>query len=181
MKIKKGKKYITVHFPYLLHILLFLCYTIFLLQMTIFRFPLPFFSSLSVVYSKEARCFYANFIPCHTFIRFIREIFVDRSHYSTAILNLVGNCIIFVPLGYFIPTLWKRLQKWYWIFLLSFLLTILMECTQFWTGLGIFDVDDMIENIIGALLGYAVYAKWFAHKAPHSTLSYLSTSIKKRG
>ena len=72
-------------------------------------------------------------------------------------MNLIGNVIGFMPFGFILPLVSNRFRKWYMVLLCGFLLTLLVESVQLITGIGIFDVDDMILNTMGALLGYLVY------------------------
>ena len=75
-----------------------------------------------------------------------------------AFINLAGNVLMFVPLGIFLPVIWKRLRNFWRFLLLSTVLILLIEVTQYVTGLGSCDVDDFILNLPGMLLG------WYGHK-----------------
>lgn len=66
-------------------------------------------------------------------------------------LNILGNILLFMPLGLLIPLLWKRCGTM--IVPLGFALSVLIEATQFYTG-RIADVDDVILNTFGAFAGY---------------------------
>ncbi len=75
---------------------------------------------------------------------------------SNAVANLLGNVALFVPLGLFLP--WQSSYlRCFWRFLLIVGLVILdVELAQAATGLGTFDVDDLLLNLLGAALGYVV-------------------------
>ena len=62
-----------------------------------------------------------------------------------------------MPFGFMLPLISDHFRKWYRVFLCGFLLTLLVESVQLISGIGIFDVDDMILNTLGALLGYFAY------------------------
>jgi len=71
-----------------------------------------------------------------------------------AFINLVGNVIMFIPLGFFLPYIWKK-QRAVLITLLSVaVLIVAVEALQFFSLLGSCDIDDLILNLTGALLGY---------------------------
>ena len=72
-------------------------------------------------------------------------------------LNLIGNVIGFMPFGFMLPMISNHFRKWYRVLLYGFFLTLLVESVQLFSGIGIFDVDDIILNTLGALLGYFVY------------------------
>lgn len=79
---------------------------------------------------------------------------VSRSH---AIINLAGNVVMFVPLGFFLPLVASSCRKYrnHSLWVLAILLAI--ELLQLFTLLGSFDVDDFILNLAGAAIGYGFY------------------------
>ena len=77
------------------------------------------------------------------------------------LLNVVGNIVVFMPLGAFLPKLFIRCRKLLTVALLSLELSFVIEVTQLVTRVGSFDVDDLLLNTIGGILGYLIY-KLFA-------------------
>lgn len=74
-----------------------------------------------------------------------------------AVVNLVGNVVMFVPLGYFLGALFKPF-RWFWRLLLwSALLICVIELLQMVTLLGSCDIDDLILNLPGIVLGWCVW------------------------
>src|SRR5215470_17709783 len=71
--------------------------------------------------------------------------------------NIGGNIVGFVPLGILLPALFSSLRSIWRVALTSFCISLLFETTQLLTGLGSFDVDDIILNTFGGILGYIVY------------------------
>lgn len=73
------------------------------------------------------------------------------------LLNLAGNLLVFFPVGFLIP-IW-RLEKTGVIRILiyAFLMSLGIETLQLVSKVGVFDVDDLLLNTLGALLGYVVY------------------------
>lgn len=75
------------------------------------------------------------------------------SQYRVLTINLIGNIVMFMPfggLGLVFPSLlnYKKLM-------LHFLAGIfVVESLQYFTRLGVFDIDDIIFNSIGVTLGY---------------------------
>jgi glycopeptide antibiotics resistance protein len=82
-----------------------------------------------------------------------------RSYMSTTsvMLNLVGNVVAFMPFGMLIR--WARNKKTGVLtaFVYSMLFSCIIEVAQLVTKLGVFDVDDIIMNTIGGMIGYLVY------------------------
>lgn len=71
--------------------------------------------------------------------------------------NLFGNVIAFVPFGMFLPYLWKKAKKLLPTIFAGFLLSLFVELTQLVSHRGSFDVDDLLLNTIGAVIGYWIY------------------------
>lgn len=69
-------------------------------------------------------------------------------------LNLVGNVLIFVPAGFFIPILWKKKKGVVFTTCITFEMSLLVEVLQLIFRVGSFDVDDLILNTLGGILGY---------------------------
>ena len=74
-----------------------------------------------------------------------------------SIVNLGGNIFLFIPVGYFLPRLWPFLRNFF-LFLLTCLLAVtLVELLQLVTLLGCLDIDDLILNLFGMVLGYLFF------------------------
>lgn len=81
----------------------------------------------------------------------------SRGMVTHAIVNLVGNVIMFVPLGFWAPILWKRTEKFRWHFLAMTLTILVVELVQLFTLLGTCDVDDLLLNLVGTTLGFMLW------------------------
>ena len=71
-------------------------------------------------------------------------------------LDYLKNVALFVPLGFLLPYTSKRMERFGLVMIVSFLLIIAVELTQYWTKTGFFDVDDVISNLLGVACGYGV-------------------------
>jgi glycopeptide antibiotics resistance protein len=71
------------------------------------------------------------------------------------IRNIVGNILMFIPFGFF-TSYYLKLDKKRYIFYLALIVSIVIELIQLKIGRA-FDVDDIILNMVGSLLGYFVY------------------------
>ena len=67
--------------------------------------------------------------------------------------------LAFVPLGFLLPFLQKESRQFWILFLDAFVLVCCIELFQLFTAFGAFDVDDILLNCVGALLGYAVFSR----------------------
>lgn len=74
-----------------------------------------------------------------------------------ALLNIVGNVVMFMPLGALLP-LWDRRYRKAWATILAGLsLTFSIELLQYLMGTRSADIDDIILNTLGTVLGFALY------------------------
>jgi len=69
---------------------------------------------------------------------------------------VVENIFMFIPLGMLFPLLWKRLNSAINCLIVGFFFSLLIEVSQYVTKRGYFQVDDLIFNTLGALLGFYV-------------------------
>ena len=97
-----------------------------------------------------------NLEPFHT-IRLFLNVLGRKDYLSAAIINLGGNVIMFIPLGYFLPKVFPALQKFWRTILATVLIITAVEVAQLFTLLGKCDIDDLILNVIGATIGYGIF------------------------
>ncbi|UVI27987.1 VanZ family protein [Paenibacillus spongiae] len=94
-----------------------------------------------------------NYVPFQT----IKLYFHHASHFRLKMwfINIVGNVAVFIPLGIAIPYL---LQYGFFRFMFRFILALfVVETLQMVLKRGSFDVDDIILNSTGAIIGYLIY------------------------
>ena len=89
-----------------------------------------------------------NFIP---FKEVTRYSFGSKLFFK----NVVGNIVLFTPYGFF-ASYYLRLDKKKTAFILIFLVSLSIETIQLVIGRS-FDVDDILLNLIGGMLGYFIY------------------------
>ena len=70
--------------------------------------------------------------------------------------NLAGNILIFVPYGFFISVA-SRERGFFKTLFFSMGLSLCVEIIQLFTRVGSFDVDDILLNTIGGVLGYIIF------------------------
>ena len=71
-----------------------------------------------------------------------------------AVINLVGNVVMFVPLGFCLPKIFPKFRSFLKTFFVCFLLIVAVELVQYCTYLGTCDIDDLILNMAGVSIGY---------------------------
>ena len=73
------------------------------------------------------------------------------------ITNLVGNVFAFSPFGFLLPVMTEKKRGLIKVVLGSFLFSLIIESCQYIFKVGVFDVDDLLLNTIGGLIGYIIY------------------------
>ena len=110
-------------------------------------------------------------IETHDHVNF--RVFDTMNRYTGFNRQIIGNAIMLLPLGIFIPLLHRRRRKFSSIFivlLISFIVSVGIEMLQLATNYRSTDVDDVILNTSGACAGFIIY---------QSTKSLIS--VDKRG
>ena len=81
----------------------------------------------------------------------------DPAAIRHAVVNLVGNVVMFVPLGLLTPCIWEKLRKFWVHFLYMVLIIVAVEVLQLVTLLGSCDVDDLLLNLVGTGIGFLAW------------------------
>ena len=109
-----------------------------------------------------------NLIPFRTMRRYLYCLTPPWRLHNVrwAIINFFGNVILFLPLGFLPPLLWKWARKLPRTLLFSLAVMTTVEVLQMLLRVGVCDVDDLILNVTGAAIGYGCYAV-YRHKKEH--------------
>lgn len=75
---------------------------------------------------------------------------------GSAVINILGNILMFLPLGLFLPLLWKRFDSFKAVVLCAAIFSLAIEITQSFSFRSA-DIDDVILNTSGAIAGYVFY------------------------
>jgi glycopeptide antibiotics resistance protein len=70
------------------------------------------------------------------------------------LMNVLGNLVLLLPWGVLAPLAFKKLNGVKWIALSGFLISFSAEIIQYIFSIGIFDIDDLIFNTLGAIIGF---------------------------
>ena len=71
-------------------------------------------------------------------------------------ISTILNIIFFMPFGFLLPTLWKRFRKFIPTVFAGFIFSLIIEVGQLFTFRAT-DVDDLIMNTLGTILGFIVF------------------------
>ena len=128
----KRKKYIIV--------LLFICYCLFILWYTLFSRP------LRTNHKLELRLFWS-----------FRALLAGKPYAEAEVKQYINNILFFIPFGLLFP--WKN-RGWKTLALSAAAFSILVELSQLIFKLGWCELDDVICNTLGALIGYCLFLGW---------------------
>ena len=73
------------------------------------------------------------------------------------VLNLLGNLLIFAPIGLLVPVMRMKKTSMVRVIIYAFIASLSIELLQLVTKVGVFDVDDLILNTTGSLIGWLLY------------------------
>lgn len=73
--------------------------------------------------------------------------------------SLALNILLFVSLGLLLPIVKESFGSLKKVFISGFLFSLSIEVTQILTKRGWFDVDDVINNTLGAVIGFILYLR----------------------
>jgi len=79
-------------------------------------------------------------------------------------VGVINNIWLFIPLG-------TGLYRWYqkkWVLLIPFVMSVAIETTQYITGLGIAEFNDVFGNTMGGCIGMLVAWTWLSSPANKS-------------
>ena len=105
----------------------------------------------NITYIKEIDLAHYNLIP-----------FADYFRRPT---GYIQNVLLFIPMGFMLPMLWVRNQRFFKVFFFSIGITLFIELSQFFTYRAP-DIDDLMMNALGGVTGYVLYriTNLFLHK-----------------
>ncbi|MGU3372719.1 VanZ family protein [Bacillus mycoides] len=96
-----------------------------------------------------------NLVPFRSTIRYLTEF--DSYNLDIVLMNTLGNVIIFIPFGFLLPLLFKQINNVKMASKIFIKFILLIESLQLLTFTGVFDIDDIILNMLGALIGYGSF------------------------
>ncbi len=103
----------------------------------------------------------ANLIPFRSILPYV----LGERGFLIAVLNIGGNIVALVPLGFLVSFVFGNLNAKK-IFLLSVASGLTIELTQLVLRIGIFDIDDVILNGLGVLIGFWKYKMYNGFSKP---------------
>ncbi|WDF48182.1 VanZ family protein [Chryseobacterium sp. KACC 21268] len=138
--------------------LLYKCYPALINVYTVWMLYLLFFASFRF---SETILFTIKTVPFKTIDEYtVNVIRYDKLEFFK---NIFGNIILFIPYG-FLGILYPKLNNVIWSILTFFVVINLVEFSQFYFKRGFADIDDVILNTFGFVIGFVIYKRFFFTK-----------------
>ena len=70
--------------------------------------------------------------------------------------NILINIVLFVPFGFLIPLTFKKINSLLQTSIFTVIFSFCIELLQVLSNRGIFEIDDVINNLVGSVVGYTI-------------------------
>lgn len=137
---------------------IFFLYLLLVVRLIIFKYPMETLREIASSWEKGVvleGLDSANF----TLFKTIR-MYIDYAYKLNSFENLVGNVVVLIPFGFLLPYVLKWGKKFFVMLFNAFIFVLGIEVFQLFSAFGAFDVDDILLNCLGAVLGYLFYLLW---------------------
>ena len=136
---------------------IFVIYLLILLLVLVLKFPqMNMFHGIVDSWktgSKSRFVTESQYIPFKTIIEYVKHV---RSVNDWFFKNLACNILMFMPFGFLAPLFMKKNKIWQ-ILIYSIITSIMIEILQVLLAVGTGDIDDVILNAFGAMIGFGIY------------------------
>ncbi|HET7627908.1 MAG TPA: VanZ family protein [Bacillales bacterium] len=84
------------------------------------------------------------------------ELMLHSGSYWLFIKNVYGNILLFLPQGLLLPILFRKCRNFFLLFFVAVVSSFTIESLQYAYAKRIFDIDDILLNVVGAIIGWAL-------------------------
>ena len=137
---------------------IFFLYLLIVVRLIIFKYPIEVLREIAASWEKNVileGLDTANF----TLFKTIR-MYIDYAYKLNSFENLAGNIVVFMPFGFLLPSVLVWGRNFLVMLLNAFIFVLGIEVFQLFSAVGAFDVDDILLNCVGAVLGYFIFLIW---------------------
>lgn len=138
-------------------IVLFVIYILLLFLVLLFKYPTTMVSDAVARWKSGAEIvrIKPQLVPFQTIVEYIKNV---QAPYDWFFKNLACNLIMFIPYGFLLPAFWKNGHyRGLKIVISGCILSIVIEVLQYITAFGQMDIDDVILNTLGVVIGYELF------------------------
>ncbi len=94
----------------------------------------------------------ANFVPFKTILPYL----FGYKGWIIAGINIIGNIMLLVPVGFLLPLVFQNMT-WKKSLVFAVIVPMVIEILQTVLRVGIFDIDDVILNALGVMVGFWIF------------------------
>ena len=102
-----------------------------------------------------SRTYRYNLVPFKEIKRFVNHFW--QLGLTAVLANIAGNVVAFMPFGFCLPLIADHRIKFFGCMLYTFGLSLAIELIQLVSKVGSFDVDNLMLNTLGGVLGYLTF------------------------
>ena len=132
---------------------LFVAYLIFLLNALLFDQN----RIIAREMMSQNRSQFINLVPFESITKYVNDF--QYFNLGDWMINIFGNIIAFLPIGVAITALSGKTRKFYKSLIIGVFLSFSIEILQLNYNLGVFDIDDIMLNALGYLIGYILFMR----------------------
>src|SRR5215831_7478666 len=129
-------------------------YFLLLIKLIVFKNPAYIFSSAYLkdygLHLLKLSWSRANFIPFKTLYYYIS----GEERFQDGVENILGNIVLFIPYGFLLPVAYVGCSSLIRFLIVIILTSLSFETMQLLLAYGNFDVDDILLNAIGGVIGF---------------------------
>ena len=136
----------------------FVIYSLILLKLIVFKYPLHYLWDIMETWEKGVileGLATANFTLGKSIRMYIK--YFNKFPFWNGFANLVGNVLVFIPFGFLLPKAYPACGRWWRVLYCAVGLVMCIELFQLFSAFGAFDVDDILLNVFGTVLGYGAF------------------------
>lgn len=137
-------------------------YILIILRLIILKYPYERLAQIAAGWRRDViweGLSSANFTPFRTIRMYLR--YYERLN---SFENLFGNVLIFVPFGVLLPAAVEKQRSFLLFLTTTFLFVTGIEVFQLFSAFGAFDVDDILLNCLGGVIGYLLFWLCFGRR-----------------
>jgi glycopeptide antibiotics resistance protein len=129
--------------------IVFVIYSVFLISLLVFKnMPTINMGGVMLRLGGRGRSESLNLVPFSSILPYIR----GQRGGLIALINLGGNIALFIPIGIMATYVWK--MNWKRALMLGITSSLIIEGLQSILRVGVVDIDDVILNALGVMIGY---------------------------
>ena len=137
----------------------FLVYILILIRLIVFKYPWGYLVDIVKSWEKGVvleGLSTANFTLGKSIRMYIK--YFNKFPFWNGFANLVGNILVFVPFGFLLPKAYPGCGRWWRVLYCAVGIVMCIELFQLFSAFGAFDVDDILLNVSGSVIGYSIFA-----------------------